>query len=753
MPPVKTTPKNLRPYIFHGVDLSWSEGDENAVGTCPFCLKERKFSVRIDSGIARCFVCAVGNSKGGINPLSFLRELWRLSFEQTKPSEYDPLARDRRLLHADTLISWELARSITGGEWLVPGYSADGKIHQVYRYVRTVDPKKGKVSHRWMATPGVHEEGKAQGVHGVHLFDKAKSKVYVHESVGNAMAMWEVMRQCRADDEGRLRFSGEHASLVSDANVIAAPGAGYFSESWLPLLAGRDVVLCYDSDKPKGPKGSRAGYDGMRRLSELASCAAEPPASIRYVRWGGDGFDPSLKDGYDVRDLLADAGDTLDLRMPALKGLLDRVTVIPDAWIAGRNGTARKNGSVEVQPIDCSDWRTLRKAWLRAMQWTPDLEYGLACMLACAISTDIPGDQLWIKVISPPSTGKTTLVEGLSTNKDYTLSKDTLTGLSSGYQPDSEGKEDFSLIPQMKSKTFIVKDADTVLQNPAMGTIFSQFRALYDRNFRSSFKNKMSRTYEEIDCTVIICGTDKIRKMDESELGERFLDVVLMHAIPADYEEDICDRVVSRLCEGADDGEDHSRLLSTAKRMTGGYLSHLRRVASERWTEVTVSEPVRRLLRDLAIFVAHIRARPGVNLGAKHSEAQNREMAPRLVGQIVKMAKCLAIVLGRDEVDATVMALVRRCALDTASGVTLEIVRVVHREGVQGCAPRMLTEEIKTHTDAKLRELLKFLGRICVVETFEWRDPLAKGVNGGVTRRYRLTERMRRLFEEVTKVG
>ena len=64
-------PDGLRPYIHHGVDLTVRGG--HGVGECPFCFTAGKFSVDVDSGLWRCFVCGEGTDKGGGNALVFLR--------------------------------------------------------------------------------------------------------------------------------------------------------------------------------------------------------------------------------------------------------------------------------------------------------------------------------------------------------------------------------------------------------------------------------------------------------------------------------------------------------------------------------------------------------------------------------------------------------------------------------------------------------------------------------------------------------
>lgn len=741
MPKVtEEVPKSLKPYVSHGVQLSYNDKSEEAVGDCPFCAKEGKFFVSLKTSQYQCKVCGTGTNKGGGNPTVFLRELWKASEEGTK--DYNPLATDRKLLFPETLISWEVVQSSLTESWMVPGYNPEGKLSQLYRYIKT------GARMALLATPET-----SHGLHGVNLFDQTKSIVYICEGPWDAMALWEVLRSCKRDEDGRLISAGEPSSLIRDANVIAVPGCNVFHGPWASLLSGKDVVLCFDADHPKtAPNGKTippAGWAGMRRICQQLSAGNSPPKSVKILKWGEEGYDPSLKSGYDVRDLLTQGGNTLARRLPQLDEFFKRLSTIPADWVAGRSKESKKSGKVDVEVLPCESWSQVRNAWLNAMQWTTDLDYALSCMLATVASTDLPLEQLWIKVVSPASTGKTTLVEALAVCKDYVYSKDTMTGLFSGFQTDVEGKEDLSMIPKINGKTLVIKDGDTILQNPAMSQILSQFRALYDRALRTQFKNKMSRDYEDINATVILCGTSSIRKLDQSELGERFLDVVIMEEIDPDFEDDIQDRVIARMFDEQEDGDDHAEHMSNAKRLTGGYVRYLRYTAPGEWKKVKVPQGAREEIKRLALLVAHMRARPS----ARQHETTEREMSPRLTMQIGRLAKCLAIVLNKPEVDEDVMARVRRCAMDTARGDTMRIASAVmlssREEGVTSSAL-----DVRTGIgSSKLRELLRFLTSIKVIEKFQWKDPLNLRVNAATQTRYRLSPRIDAIFQEIHRKG
>ncbi len=337
----------------------------------------------------------------------------------------------------------------------------------------------------------------------------------------------------------------------------------------------------------------------------------------------------------------------LPRRLAALESLLGMLVPVPPTWLSGphtASSASSSSGGGDMPLLKCSNYRQLTQVWRKALKWTDGLDHALAVMLASIASTRAMGDQLWIKVLGPASSGKSTLCEALSVNKEYVLAKDTFKGLSSGYQTDDEGKENLSLITRIKDKTLIINDGDTLLQLPNLSEIISQLRAFYGRNLRTSYKNKMSVDHEGYNTTVILCGTSSLRKLDQSELGERFLDVVVMEKIDDELEDEVLWRVVNRADRNMSvevDGKPETHYepdLAKAMQLTGGYVGWLRENASDGLAAIETPEWVLRRCVKLGKFVAYMRARPST----KQDENAEREFGARLVSQHVRLAKCLA---------------------------------------------------------------------------------------------------------------
>jgi hypothetical protein len=286
-------PAKLRPFTWHGIPLGPIRNNES-YGDCIFCSRSDKFAVNSITGKWHCWKCG----KEG-NVWTFLREFHALCLEATKPNEYRDLATNRGYLDIQCLIEWGLARSITTGDWLIPGYNGSQSMTSLYRNMKQQDG-----SHRLIPTPTLGHH-----IHGMNFWDAKKPIVYICEGPWDGIALWEVLTQTKVSGSGMCPTASRENSLYAQANVIAVPGAEVFFEPWLALLEGKIVNLMYDSDHPrKHPKTGHispgAGWHGMQRVVEMLDKSSHKPQEINCLTWGPEGFDPKHKSGFDVRDMI-----------------------------------------------------------------------------------------------------------------------------------------------------------------------------------------------------------------------------------------------------------------------------------------------------------------------------------------------------------------------------------------------------------------------------------------------------------------
>lgn len=753
MPKVDDTPVALKPYVFHGVDLSEGVSGDQVRGTCPFCQDDaNKFFVNREDGRWNCKQCGEGTKNGGGNYRWFAELLAKMSQEETSDSFLEPLAKDRRL-SVKTLREWGVVRhALDGGVGLV-GWGSDLLVRNVYSY-RTTGGRKA-----WFCPPGTE--------HKLFLpssFDPKRKTVYVCEGVWDGAALWEVLRGFKPDPDtpGKaIRTNNEAVSYLADANVVAIPAANVFDQFWADLFAGKDVILVGQNDHKTHPvtkKVLTASYDGMRRIATVLSEGETPPASVRFLKWGDDGggkFDKHLKSGYDVRDYLSFADpECKDLLKPSERGnrlvqLLEKVGPIPDDWVKGRSKASVRNGKATTDPEKCETYRELDAAWRKAMRWTPGLDRAFTTMLAAVVSVPLPGDQLWVKIVSPAATGKSSLCEAISVARRYVVSKSKFKGFHSGTD-DGTGRN-LSPLQEFADKTLVTKDGDTLMQGINLDEVLSEARDIYDRVSRSSYRNGKGKDWEGISMSWILCGTASLNRIDSSELGERFVTCQIMQGIDDEMEDEILSRTVlktlkairasgGKTAETGINGEDADML--RAKRLTGGYIEWLRPRAEELAGRVEVSDAALRKITRLGKFVAYMRARPSTS----QEETAERELGSRLTNQFLRLAVCTAVVLNRPEVDDDVMDRVRLCALDTAKGTTHEIAKILHAEGTDGIDKKSISLRVN-RGEADVLKLLRFLSEIGAVTSFQPVDE--RGTRRGAVR-WTLTPILTRLYDVCT---
>lgn len=707
-------PRNLRPYIFHGLDLV-DAPDGETKGDCPFCGNDNSFYVNIEKGTAHCWSCTISSEteKGGCNPVTFLRRLWTDSDKRTN-GETTEFAKERGLLYPDTLTHWGVVRSTISRDWLIPGYNLEGALCQLYRRLRTHE------RYELRPTPTLPHQ-----MHGLPLFDKKKNTIYLHESWGNALAFWEIARNCKLED-GALTTATEAHSLLKNANVLAVANCGAVGEpfaKFLSLFAGKRVVLMFDNDHPKNNSPDGAGLAATKRAVKLLLNAEKPPKSIEFLSWGADGWHPDLADGYDVRDHLT--GDTLEERIKALDTLLKFCVPIPEQWKVAAEKPSPPKGASEIEPKPCSSWLALKSAMRNAWEWRTQLDEVLSVMCAVALSTPAPGDQLFLQLIGDAGSAKTKLAEAMLTSKHcYPL--EHLTGFHSGWK-DSSG-DDYSLLSRINGKCLITPEGDVMMSSPQFTQIMSQQRRIFDGTSGASFKNrKEDLRWTNLRTPWIICGTPALMDTDQSRLGDRFLRIVI--DAPTDLEKSIILKKVrhtafAMLQQQHTNGEAGSSMsgdMLEAYRLTGGYVDWLWVNGPSKLNEViaaTDQEYVGHYCERFAEFTADMRARPNRD-EKKEETTDTKELPTRLTHQFIRLACCVAVVLNRPRVDDDCLARVRKVAIDTGRGRTLDLIRQLARIGPDGSTKNELA--IATCQDANKEEkLLKFLARplIRVVERF-----------------------------------
>jgi hypothetical protein len=634
----------------------------------------------------------------------------------------------------------------------VPAYSLDGKrLEQLYRWIKTVN-SKGKTVMELRPTPGLGHR-----IFGTQHFDPKKPCVDLMEGPWDGQAWWETLRSVKQVGNELVETGNEVSSLLSETNVLAVPGCGSIGtpfEKWVSLFAGKRLRLWFDSDHPKLLNGkliAGAGVEASKRAVRILAGVDSKPSEVSWCRWGEEGFDIDLPSGHDVRDGLA-KGVTLPERISVLPKLLALQQPVPAEWVSESPG-ATQPGQVKLTPLGCRSWSDLQNSWRKAMSnWEGSgLNRALLSCCACVLSTRSPEDPVWLKMIGPPGSGKTTICEALSVADKWVYPLSLMTGFHSGYKTDKEGKEDHGLIPKIRDKTLVIKDATILIDSMALKKTISEARDLFDGSSRSHYGHGVSRNYENIRATMIMCGTKALYGADLAELGERFLTCTIMDKIDETHEREICMRSSYTRARGMTEngqvtskGNMRGKEKTEAMRLTAGFVEHLREHDGKILHDIRFTHDDLETCADFGIFTAHMRARPSRRQEEEHD---TRELASRVVSQLTGMMFCVTGCLGRKEIDSQSMAVVRATALDTSKGQTYGLVRLLSGPKVvdEGLALATLATLVNQGDD-KLRSYLRFLRAIGVVEVHEYKT---KGL--GVRHKWRLTGKIRELYERIKR--
>jgi len=591
----------MNPFTFH-TGIEYNEQGSQFVGPCPFCEKEDKFyfnsNFQWDCKNARCIDKHDERRSG--NVLTFLRQLHEEFDTGTKAADIISEMRDIPLPH---VARFHPKYNPLNDTILLPTYRHD-KLNNIYKVETTND--KTLI----LATPSMEHT----------LFNAPESctdDLWIAEGHWDRMALEAILTS--------------HPEITA----TAVPGCGVWKSHWTDYLDGKNVVFLYDNDN-----AGRTGYE--RIIVKHIAKSNHKPKSIRYLSWG------DVKDGYDINDLYREK------KKSSFTFINDNLKTF-----ASSESMVVVKTTIETVPPDKSvdTFDKFLDRFEDVYHTTDDMRLGLLLVLSSMYSINIEGEQLWLRIIGPPGCGKTTIAKAVSAS-ERTVLKSTFTGLFSGWADDKE--EDASMIPLISGKTLIVKDADALLRQPNVDRIFSELRDFYDKDSSTQYKNRIARDYRNIRSTMILCGTNVLRRSDQSFLGERFLDYELR--ITKKDQALIERKMLTRSIAVA--GEEGNLPPETPVQAAArGFIdTHL----LERKLTTTLSDNLRQTILRRAQLTSIMRTKVDRDMQGRGEITFQpiSEIPTRLIGQYVKLAVCAPVVLGKPEYEKTVTKLLNKVTTD-----------------------------------------------------------------------------------------
>lgn len=445
--------------------------NNNNVIDCPFCEKQNHFYYNRETFLWECKVC----HKSG-NALTFIREFYEQFENLTKTAQF---ISDLRGLPISAVAEARIKYNPLNASYLIPTFKHD-KINNLYKLTLMRKQKDGVWSERWvvLASPSPLE-------HTLMNWDETTPDT-----------LWIA--------EGQFdRIAAKAIVGSNDIGVVGVPGSGVWKNTWCEYLSDKDIVFCYDNDEP-----GRTGYEAVI-LKHIATSQFKP-RSISYIKWPED-----KPEKYDLNDCYREYG----------KGSFTKLSEWITPYSQPDNVIIVKNTNETIEADhSCQSFEDLLTRYESVYHTTDSMRMALLLVISSIYSIKIEGEQIWVRLIGAPSSGKTTIAKCVSASPQVVL-KSTFTGLFSGFKKDDG--TDSSLVPLISGKTLIVKDADALLRQPNIEKIFSELRDFYDKDSSTFYRHGVSHDYRNIRSTMILCGTQFLRRSDQSFLGERFMDFEL----------------------------------------------------------------------------------------------------------------------------------------------------------------------------------------------------------------------------------
>lgn len=508
------------------------------------------------------------------------------------------LAESRGIDHS-LFVRNKIKHNPLNNTYIIPSFNSTGHINQLYKVYWSED--------KWHIrnTPDIDAT----------LVNWPEN---VHDTVMFTEGLWD-------------KLAGEEMVGNRPITVCGFPGST-FKQTWCSIAAGKDVIICTDNDA--------AGIKMRENILNRFKQAPSRPKSIRTLRW------PALTpQKFDVNDLL----------IKFTKDSYDKLM----SYLVEEDLTSSTTGKIEVLPdTSCKTFINLTEACKEYYHYTKHMEMLTHFLITCVYALKFEGEQLWGRVIGPPGSSKTTIAK-LVGSSAQTITRSTFTGLLSGWKDDDPN--DASMIPLIAGKALIVKDADTILQLPNKDQIFSQLRDFYDKDISATYGNRLNYEYHNVRSAFLFLGTHALRGMDNTALGERFIDFeicVTLEDINA-----IIQKVLMRDEQVASSEPPENKLFAKSKNFIDNELWNLNEQAP-------LTKEHNLIIARYGFLVSYMRARVERTYTGDVKYNPFAEVPSRITGQFKKLLKCAPVVLGHHSVDDESIKLldkVSRDIIDTKS--------------------------------------------------------------------------------------
>lgn len=634
--------------------------------TCPYddCLKENHFYANCGTGLWHCKKC----DRSG-NPNTLITDLHEQAYNRTTEKQLKFIAK-QRYISLETLEKARFAYDPVNDRYFVPFFTYNPgtkSYNQTLNNLGYFQPSLPNIKDRFVIKKG-------KGL-PTYLYNPGIHPVPPNNVARILEGEWD-----------NLAFYDIYPSTQD--MVLGKPGSGFPVQCMHTMKDVEEFYLYPDNDVE--------GQNQQIRTIGVITQEA-PNKKIFAFDWSLIAeyqiFDKSakkiVKDApKDVRDMLKDdtKKDSIsqDIINAEVEVDLSEVDIVATDEVAP--GHIRDVFSV---PHVNSFGNYLQRMRDSMLYITSENELAIAAVHAVTCTIDIRDQPLWVFLIGPPSSGKTTFIDSFGGKNQWydCLSKLSAESLVSGWK-DNSGQES-SYLPSLDDKSLFVKDFTVTLQ----GTIEAQKKVMglltdiYDGYVKIHHGN--NKLNEFITYFNMIAGvTPAIHAHSSVHIGERFLRI--------DWLGKGYDRREYALRAVRNFGKDNDGKKQELSEATIGFSRFLREKTLNQEIEEHCINPI----VDLAEFVAIIRTKPEMDRFDGLKYRPEAELGPRLAKQLCKIYVGSRHAMG-DSYNA--FRVLKKLAFDTCQGFPLDIVRFILEN------PRAIKEEIAegigVHTQATYRVL------------------------------------------------
>jgi hypothetical protein len=452
-------PKQLKPFMAHGVDFTGESGD-NFQGYCPFCGKD-KFYVNPENLLWNCHS---GSCSLSGNLLTFL-DMVQSSYQEGMSKKLWAKLHKSRGIPIKFLKKWGIGYE--DGKYRLPYKNIRGHVQNIRSY-----GLKNKQMRNTM--------GASLSLYGMHQLENASRKhpVYLCEGEWDVIALDWFLRTHK-----------------KKGIVLGAPGANIFKEGWEDFFKDRRVYICYDNDA--------AGRKGLEKVSERLKRTA---GKVYKLAW------PSgIPDKYDVRDFILERQENnADTAWDDFRAMMKHIS-----------GDQRKPKK-KLKPITFADFVKefstvfeLNEDMIDTLKIIFGVYYAnrLPGPPVWMFAVGPPGAGKTEIVQSLDGLGKEK-VEFVSNLTSKTL----LSGFNQGERDPSQLPKWNDKLVILKDYTEILTKNDAE-KDEIVGTL----RGAWDGRAEKHFGNGISRVYDNLRFGVIACVTPEIYADNSAAMGDRFL--------------------------------------------------------------------------------------------------------------------------------------------------------------------------------------------------------------------------------------